>query len=181
MNDFNNLRKMQYENGTLMKNHGFQYSGECHYNFKIKIVAIENLYKVFEQTDFEDPQESATFNGLMVPSYITKSSNIDIGLKRKKIGKNPHEPKIIKSISKSEREINSNKLLTKEIILSNHSQHGISGSAKFSKISYKYGLNFNPYLIYIDVGIYNGCKLLTETSINITKKVPFGNNPRWFN
>lgn len=50
-------------------------SGECDCLFRIRICSIENVFKILKSVspELEDKTKEAVYNGIMQPSYITKS------------------------------------------------------------------------------------------------------------
>ena len=138
------------------------FSGECDIPFKIKIIGLENLFKILEQSyekeNDDDPHRSAIYNGLLTPNYITKTNStkskedhITKSHKRKTKSKEKTKRSLTPKLIKKERQSSYNPKIIQNVegLFTRHTHHGFQGASKFSLISKKYGLNFIPYLIQV--------------------------------
>ena len=197
MKDFHNLRRMQNENNVIFLEHNVLYSGECDWPFRIKICGIENLFKIFEQSDDTDimpyPEQCAAYNGLIPPRYVTKTiKGTDPGDAAKKPKKKEKQkekakyrsltPKLIRA---KEKESTYSNLFEKKIsagqkIFTRYTSHGANGTNFFAALAKRYSLEFTPYLIQAQVSLYFGCNLLRNNCIAKSRLIPFSNSPKWY-
>lgn len=173
MKDFNNLRRIQHENNVIVMEKNVLYSGECDWPFKIKICAVENIIKMFElaeeRSEETDPTKNAIWNGFYTPKYVTK---VVVTKEKgehapKKAVKSEDEkskasvtPKLIKF--KERESTHQAKMKSPNEFKNMHTHHGLQGSSRFSVLAKKYGLNFTPYMIEVEVSLYYGGNLVRD-------------------
>ena len=196
MEEFKETRRQQYRNGIIHLNENNKlYTGECDWVFRVKIMGIENLFKLLEQADDknqdDDPHKNAIYNGLLTPNYITKTQinkpkeeHLTKSHKRKiksqEKNKRSLTPKLIKS-KERESSYNAKFVSSTEGFFTRHTHHGlIQGCNRFTQLAKIYGLNFTPYLIQINAYLYFGCKLLTEDAIISTTQIHLSQSPKWY-
>ena len=198
MEEFKEMRRNDYHKGIIhIDENSKLYTGECDWVFRIKILGIENLFKIFEQAneknqDPDDPHKFAIFNGLLTPNFITKTfsnktkeEHLSRPQSHKRKNKSQEKnkrsltPKLIKS-KERESSVNSKMMSSPEAYLSKHTHHGISqGGNRFATMAKLFGLNFTPYLIQINAYLYFGCKLLVENAQAQTYQIPLSGSPKW--
>ena len=196
MEEFKEMRRNEYKNGIIHLNENNKlYTGECDWVFRIKILGIENIFKIFEQADDknqdDDPHKNAIYNGLLTANYITKTvtrskeEHLSKTQSQKRKNKSQEKskrsltPKLIKS-KERESSYNPKLLNSTEGFFSKHTHHGlVQGFNRFTTISKRYGLNFTPYLIQINVYLYFGCNLLKENAQTQTYQIPLSASPKW--
>ncbi|EGR27401.1 phosphatidylinositol- -diphosphate 3-kinase, putative [Ichthyophthirius multifiliis] len=145
-------------------------SGECDCLFRIRVCGIQNLFKILEQINPDlKEHERATYNGIIQPTYITKTNQDEV-LKHKKkkqeewkewTGVNQKQSNLKFAKTKREKQVDTHTFVT---------NHGIDGVSFMAGLEKKFGLNFTPYLISLKVMLYHGSICLKSQE---TKKVPF--------
>ncbi|CAD8121098.1 unnamed protein product [Paramecium sonneborni] len=171
------------------------YSGECDYRFKIQILCLSNVHRLFilDDKDLEEFKKEnghkrrATYNGLCPPRFITKSSakQEELHNTSKKKAKVEDEEKLQKKISflklskTKDQDTWQLKQLQKGIFNPHFFNHGPQGTANMEYLMQKYELDIQPYLISIQVMLMYGQTPLTKFSIMNSQKVAFRKNI-WF-
>ncbi|KAL4490435.1 hypothetical protein ABPG72_002645 [Tetrahymena utriculariae] len=146
-------------------------SGECDCLFRIRICSIENVFKILKSVspELEDKTKEAVYNGIMQPSYITKSKQEDINKhqkSRKQVQKKDKKKEINLKLCKIRKE----KLLKDAQMDTSITNHGIDGVAFMGGLEKKFGLNCTPYLVSLKVMLFHGSNCLRIVE---TKKQPF--------
>ncbi|CAD8171964.1 unnamed protein product [Paramecium pentaurelia] len=171
------------------------YSGECDYRFKIQILCLSNIHRLFilDDKDLDEFKKQnghkrrATYNGQCPPRFITKASakQEELHNTSKKKVKVEDEEKLQKKISflklckTKEQDAQQIKQLSKGFFNPHFFNHGPQGTANMECLMQKYELDIQPYLISIQVLLMYGQTPLTKFSVVNSQKVPFRQNT-WF-
>lgn len=147
----------------------------------------------------------AVYNGLTPPGYVTKiiknTEPVEHATKKEKkkeMTKKEKEEKKARSctpklIKTKDREANnhSNNVEKNSGIkkFSRFTSHGVSGTNYLNSLAKRYGLDFTPYMLQIEVKLYFGSNLLKSgglgSSVKIdcvlkSKMIPFSHSPKWY-
>jgi len=73
VNDLATMRNELSKRNFLKCEHNVFYSGECDWPFTVRICQVENIMQILDSdSEFLEPTNRSTFNGMTPPPYITK-------------------------------------------------------------------------------------------------------------
>jgi hypothetical protein len=142
----------------------------------------------------------ACYNGQIPPNYVTKpikhTEPVEHGAKKEKKKKDKKTrsatPKLVKAKEKNKDRESNAAGLERNNLKKNANRfisHGVVGTNYLSALGRRYGMDFTPYLLQIEVKLYFGSTLLKCNAFGNSNKIecivksrmiPFSFAPKWF-